>query len=270
MRQSLKSNLLGKQAGAAPGPADRDARVGPIDSCLAKTAINGWVRLLLAISVGLLFPMAQASGRAPTPTLPGADTITFSQGSNEADTLTPRAADSGWREAARDKLATGDYRASQTPHGLQAPNRAHRLLAYFGPKGIRLHDRAATGGPELASLSLVAAGRGAALEPVEAGTMAQAGQRVEIRRPGIVEWYENTPKGLEQGFTVAARTQGEGSLVLELSVESARARLIGNSIELASDTGRRLNYGKLIAKDAKGIMPDGWGSSFGSSVSPST
>jgi len=166
----------------------------------------------------------------------------------------PQGASRDWWGAVQQGIAAAEYRASENGHGLQAPNRAHRLLAHFGPKGIRLHDRAATGGPELASLSLVAAGRGAALEPVEAGTVTQAGQRVEIRRPGIVEWYENTPKGLEQGFTVAARTQGEGSLVLELSVESARARLIGNSIELASDTGRRLNYGKLIAKDAKGII----------------
>ena len=66
-----------------------------IESCLAKTVINGWVQLLLAASVGLLSPMAPASGRAPIPALPGPDTITFSQGSNEADTLTPRASDSG-------------------------------------------------------------------------------------------------------------------------------------------------------------------------------
>ena len=37
--------------------------------------------------------------------------------------------------------------------------------------------------------------------------------RVDADRGGIVEWYVNDPRGLEQGFTIAARPEGEGPLV---------------------------------------------------------
>ena len=35
-----------------------------------------------------------------------------------------------------------------------------------------------------------------------AATLAQTGEQVELRRAGVVEWYRNTPQGLEQGFTL--------------------------------------------------------------------
>jgi len=164
----------------------------------------------------------------------------------------PRGASAGWWSDVQRELAEYEYRPSQNAEGLQAPNRAHNLRTYFGPRGIRLHDRTAAGSPELVKLSLIGTGRGAALAPVAAGTVTHSGTRVEIRRPGIVEWYENTAQGLEQGFTLADRAKGEGPLVLELAVEHARVRLIGTSIELATDSGRRLHYGKLIAEDATG------------------
>ena len=173
-----------------------------------------------------------------------------------AESSLPSGASGDWWRRVQRGLAATEYHPSRNAKGLQAPNRAHNLRTYFGARGIRLHDRTAVGGPELAGLSLVGTGRGTALAPVAAGTVTQAGRRVEIRRAGIVEWYENTPRGLEQGFTLAARARGEGALVLKLSVEHARARLMDKSIELATDSGRRLRYGKLIATDATGrILP---------------
>ena len=147
-----------------------------------------------------------------------------------------------------------DYHVSENGKGLQAPNRTHNLRTYFDPTGVRLHDRTAAREPTLVGLSLVGMGRGAELEPVESGTVTYARARVEIRRPGIIEWYENSPLGLEQGFTLAASMEGEGPVVLELAVEHATARLCGQSIELATDAGRLLNYGKLIATDANGLI----------------
>ncbi|MEE8361777.1 MAG: PKD domain-containing protein, partial [Gemmatimonadales bacterium] len=164
----------------------------------------------------------------------------------------PRGASQDWWGKVQRGLATYEYRPSENARGLQAPNRAHNLRTYFGPTGIRLHDRTAAGSPELAGLSLAGIGRGENLEPVPAGTVNHSKTRVEIRRTGIVEWYENTPTGLEQGFTLPARMEGEGPLVLELAVTHAKARLRGQSIELASNAGRKLRYGKLIAKDANG------------------
>ena len=122
----------------------------------------------------------------------------------------------------------------------------------FEPTGIRLHDRTAAGSPKLADLSLSKIGRGENLKPVPAGSVSHFESRVEIIRPGITEWYENSAQGLEQGFTLPDRMDGRGFLKLELAVKHAQVSLRGNSIELATDSGRRLRYGKLVAKDAAG------------------
>ena len=164
--------------------------------------------------------------------------------------ILPKGASANWWQCVQRGLAEAEYNPSRNKQGLQAPNRAHNLRTYFGPDGIKLRDR--TADRALVGLSLNAMGRGAALSPIKAGEVAQSGKRVEIRRPGIVEWYKNSSKGLEQGFTLENRAQGKGKLVLELAVEHARARLIGNSIELATNTGRRLRYGKLKVEDANG------------------
>jgi hypothetical protein len=149
-------------------------------------------------------------------------------------------------------LAAGEYRASRNRRGLQAPNRAHGLRIYFEPSGIRLHDRTGAAQAELLGLSLVAVGRGEALDPVASGRVVSRGARVEIHRPGLVEWYENSPAGLEQGFTLARRPDGDRELVLELRVEGARAFLRGGEIVFETGAGRQLHYGKLAAFDARG------------------
>lgn len=160
--------------------------------------------------------------------------------------------DPGWLARAQEHIAEREYRASESGGALQAPNRAHDLRTWFEPTGVRVHGRTAANAMELVSLRLAAAGREGALAPVGAGEVAAEGNRVEIRREGLVEWYVNSPAGLEQGFTLAERPSGEGPLVLELAVANARASLRGNAIELATEAGRRLRYGKLAAIDAEG------------------
>ncbi len=163
----------------------------------------------------------------------------------------PSGVDKDWWSRVQRGLAQYEYRPSENGSGLQAPNRVHNLRTYFDASGIRVHDRT-TESTELVGLSLHRLGRGTALQAVKGGTVHQLDTRVEIRRPGIIEWYENTAQGLEQGFTVASRREGDGPLVLELAVERATARLRGQSIELATDAGRRLQYGKLFVQDANG------------------
>ena len=95
-------------------------------------------------------------------------------------------------------LAAHEYRPSKNIQGLQAPNRAHNLRTYFDGSGIRVYDRTAAEAPQLVGLSLIGLGRGDAVAPVSAGTMGDTTARVEIVRPGVIEWYENSPAGLEQ------------------------------------------------------------------------
>lgn len=138
-------------------------------------------------------------------------------------------------------LAEREYQVSRNGRGLQAPNRAHDLRTYFDETGIRVHDRTAEGSPELLALALVASGRGAHGTPALPGELVHDGSRVEIRREGLTEWYENSAAGLEQGFTLAARTPGDGELWLELSLVGAHAKPRGEGLEFMA-AGRRLRY----------------------------
>ena len=147
-------------------------------------------------------------------------------------------------------LQRAEYHASQSRAGLQAPNRAQNLRTYFEATGIRVHDRTAAG--ELLSLSLTGMGRGDDLARLAPGEVSSQGARVEIRRDGILEWYQNSPAGLEQGFTLAERPAGDGPLRVELSVQGPKASQAEGAVSFASGSGRRLRYDKLVAIDASG------------------
>jgi hypothetical protein len=149
-------------------------------------------------------------------------------------------------------IAQREYRTSANSNGLQAPNRVHNLRTYFAPTGIRVHDRTRLDSPELLALNLAGVGRGETLARVGPGEVTSDGARVEIKRPGLLEWYENSPAGLEQGVTLGEQPAGEGPLVLEFLVRGARASLHGERVSFATPTGRQLSYAKLVALDARG------------------
>lgn len=160
--------------------------------------------------------------------------------------------DAGWLARAQEQIAAREYRASENGQGLQAPNRAHSLRTYFEKTGIRVYDRTAAGSPELLQLSLAAVGRGNSPVAVAVGAEVVAQEnRVEIRRPAIEEWYVNDEAGLEQGFTLAERPEGDGPLVVELAVAGAQPVLQGDAIVFATG-GRKLRYGQLVANDRAG------------------
>jgi len=133
-----------------------------------------WFAASLTFAIALAFALpAQAAGAA-------------------AERATADAVPSDWLPRVERALAEKEYEASRNARGLQAPNRAHGLRTYFEPGGIRVVDRTAAGGPELLGLRLARIGRGDALAPVAPGEVTNEGARVEIRRPGVVEWYLNS------------------------------------------------------------------------------
>jgi hypothetical protein len=150
------------------------------------------------------------------------------------------------------ELEQREYRVSRNSLGLQAPNRAHDLRIYFEPTGIRVHDRTGAADAPLLTLSLAGVGREAALGPAEPGVLSSQDARVEIRRGALLEWYENSARGLEQGFTLAERPAGAGPLALELAVTGADASLRGDAVLFATTSGRTLQYAALRATDAAG------------------
>jgi hypothetical protein len=124
----------------------------------------------------------------------------------------------------------------------------------FHPSGIAVRDRVA--GTESLDLTLSGVGREAAVAPVIAGSLSSRGPRIEIKRPGLVEWYVDSARGLEQGFTQLSRPRGAGEVVLELSYRGAAASLSELGLEFATPAGRRLSYGRLTAMDAQGRVLD--------------
>ena len=91
------------------------------------------------------------------------------------------------------------------------------------------------------------------------------GTRIEYQRgtvaPQLVEWYENGPDGIEQGFTINERPSRTSAarnepLRVALGVTGdlrARLKAEGDDIELINAKGQRvLNYSKLVANDSSG------------------
>jgi hypothetical protein len=157
-----------------------------------------------------------------------------------------------WLATAQRDIEAREYHASQAAGALQAPNRAHNLRTWFEPTGIRVHDRTAQESPKLLGLALVGIGRGDSLAAVGPGRVASREARAEISREGLLEWYENSAAGLEQGFTLAERPTGTGPLALELAVQGASASLHGDAVVFATQAGRTLRYDHLVATDATG------------------
>ena len=160
-------------------------------------------------------------------------------------------------DRARDAIARSEYEARPNAHGLQAPNRANGLRTYFTSDGVSVQVRGGLGAPQLLDLSLSGVGRGARLAKVMPGEVTHEGARVEIRGPGLAEWYVNSPAGLEQGFTVQNRPEGDGALALELRFAKARATAHGAAeLVFQAANGRSLRFGELRAQDAQGRALD--------------
>jgi hypothetical protein len=185
--------------------------------------------------------------------------------------------------AARPGRTAGSDQSGRPAPAYYANNSKQRLRVTFTPEEIRVAaapggaDRKKRGGrpadpaggevdgPEL-RVRLAGYGRGDRLEAPAGGDLIAQGARVEIRkstpqnrRSAITEWYENTPEGLEQGFTVAAPPAGDpagGRLRVALGVGEGwkvcvRGDQQGAVFERQVD-GLRLDYDHLLAFDAAG------------------
>jgi len=108
--------------------------------------------------------------------------------------------------------------------GYRASNPRQQLALRFEQAGARVQAAEAA----TVRLRLAGYGRGnQRIEPAEA-VLRAAQNRMEYRRGALTEWYVNDRWGLEQGFTLAERPEGEGALVVALAVEGGlKPRLEG-------------------------------------------
>jgi len=83
--------------------------------------------------------------------------------------------------------------------GFRVENPENRLTANFQDGAVKVDlEESAVG------LRLAAYGRGRRLQAPAPASVHAEGTRVEYRRGGLIEWYDNQARGLEQGFTFQA------------------------------------------------------------------
>ena len=163
--------------------------------------------------------------------------------------------DPAWKQSVAAAMAAKEYEFTPGETGANfAPNRSCNLRTQVNAQGIELNPRSAGGWSVAMRTSRL--GRPRSMREVQAGESVATANRAEIRRPGFVEWYVNDTRGVEQGFTLTQRQDGEGPLLLEMQIETAtRAELTdgGNALSFHDPAdGLVLRYAGLVVLDAEG------------------
>ena len=170
-----------------------------------------------------------------------------------------------WRQA-QGEIRGLEYRPKVVPagepagaiHTVRAPNRAHNFRLSFTPEGVRVTPRTPNGPDWSWGLQLTGIGRAGDLRRPEAARLRVDGERVELVRGRLTEWYINDERGLEQGFTLHKPLSGSAGdeLLLRLDVAGTLQPSLeqGNrAIAFAPPGGATvLRYGQLLAFDAAG------------------
>ncbi|MFO0828472.1 MAG: dockerin type I domain-containing protein [Phycisphaerales bacterium] len=153
------------------------------------------------------------------------------------------------RSAAR-RAIVADERGG---HRAWNPNQA--WTARFDARGFEVSPRGSgwTWGLELARWGRTGAERGVTIR----ASAAVDGARMSYgRNDGFVEWFVNAARGLEHGFTIESRPDGEGPISIELAVRGglcAETQDDMRGARFVDEAGAAaLIYGGLAASDADG------------------
>jgi len=141
------------------------------------------------------------------------------------------------------------------PEAYHAPNRAQNLRTYFTPEKIEIVNRKNAESKWRSGLAVESVGRDELIVNLPKNIIPTvSGAHIEYKRGPIVEWYENRPEGLEQGFTINERLEGEGEFIITLRVSgNLNVELADNQQEVffMDDSGKRvMRYGDLKVVDA--------------------
>ncbi len=123
------------------------------------------------------------------------------------------------------------------------------MRAAFVGERVRLIGRSAI------TMRFSGIGRAEIVAPARA-RVEERGTELRFVRDGIVEWYANDPRGLEQGFDIERRPRGDGELSLELSFEDGgRVTVDGDVAHVVSPISSgaaAFDVTGLVARDARG------------------
>ena len=168
----------------------------------------------------------------------------------------PEGVSGSWWSTVQQNIREEEYNFSPTlgdKNALyQAPNRAQGFRSYFNEKGVRLVPRTEEEPSWDWGLELVQKDEGARLK----AKVKTDGNRIEINRGDIVEWYVNGENGLEQGFIISNPLPGMklGKLNLDMNLTgNLRPKFAenGQSIDFYRNGNFNvIRYSELIVTDA--------------------
>lgn len=173
-----------------------------------------------------------------------------------------------WAEISA-QIEASRYAAQPTDAGLEAANPGQQWRTAFDGRGFLVEPQ---GADWRWGLELRGYGVGAEQRELSGPAHAQAsGTRVSYDWDGTLEeWFVNDRRGLEHGFTLAARPQGEGdALELAFAVRGGLRPKVtddGQAVSFLDDQGAEvLTYSGLKVTDAEGaevtasfaLEPDG-------------
>jgi nucleoside-specific outer membrane channel protein Tsx len=151
------------------------------------------------------------------------------------------------------------YWVRRNAEGFGGVNPRHTLVAEFTKHGIEVRSHNLHWGMETRGY-----GYGDALHAIGAVAPWAESNRVEYRRDGVMEWYENGPLGLEQGFMLAhppGKAKGQ-TLTVELALRGDLVAALdpgGKGLELRGKDGKAvLRYTGVAARDATGRELRSW------------
>ncbi len=120
-----------------------------------------------------------------------------------------------WVTLVADSIALEEYQYSQEGRAAHAPNRGQGLRSWVSSEGLRVEPR--EGGAWALSLRTTTYGAKDDAQPLAAGQPQVHGNRVEIARGPLVEWYVNDARGIEHGWTLLEAPVLDAWIGLEVS-----------------------------------------------------
>ena len=153
-------------------------------------------------------------------------------------------------------VAAAQYQITGQRDRFVAENTAQQFSANFSAKELRISRTQSGQVATQFGLRLLGYDYGQGQFETGEEKISSSGDRIEIQKQGVTEWYINKPEGLEQGFTIHERSAAGNSLKLDLQLTgglSAEAAEDNQSILLKDDNGHVVfSYSQLAAWDANG------------------
>jgi hypothetical protein len=165
------------------------------------------------------------------------------------------------RDTLQTQIASGEYDFSPVEGNgevLSAPNRSQELRSRVSAGGIQLFPRSTAadgkGAPWTLGVRTRSLLRGSSEFALSIPEVAVLGGRATLDHGPFVEWFENRPGGIQQGWIIERRPTGDGELRIVVELEGgfeARIEDQGRSAVFEC-AGFTLPYRDLRAWDADG------------------